>query len=340
MKRNLLSVLIGCSLLLSLSACDDKKPAEDKTASQQAEQSQVQPASSTESRDEIAQGDTEQTKMSVYIECYNEVDADIYRAVDGYADWVEDMENGPTGTEEDADDGISAVTANVAECKARIAKVASLKPALEPIDKLAVSYINSSVVMANIINEMNKYYEQQDYKDDNFVKAKALHTQFMAAFSEFKPASDAYADAIHEINDRRQAEQLKNIEAKEGKSYDYYALSIMLTSKKLNRILESEKFDTDSAMKEVQALSDQITQLGTKKEEAEKGPRMRLLRMPTFIEAAEKYQLAVKKRIRHVRDNVPYTGDMEGAPQMVDGRYENVMAMYNLMVNWFNAMYD
>lgn len=45
-------------------------------------------------------------------------------------------------------------------------------PALQPIDGVAVSYIDAAVALGNTINEMDKYYTQENYKDDAFAKGK------------------------------------------------------------------------------------------------------------------------------------------------------------------------
>lgn len=181
---------------------------------------------------------------------------------------------------------------------------------------------------------MNKYYQQQDYKDDSFAQGKILHTEFLQALAVFKPASEAYSAAIHEINNRRQEEQLKKIEQHEGKSADYYSLSIMLSSKKINQMLEPEKFDADSAMKLVKDLGEQIEQLKSKLAEAQNTNSV-------FVNAAEQYLLDAKNRVRRARDNTPLDeGDqmmMTSAPAMVDGSFAKMMTSYNSMVTWFNA---
>lgn len=46
----------------------------------------------------------------------------------------------------------------------------ALTPALQPIDGVAVSYIDAAVALGNTINEMDKYYTQENYKDDAFEK--------------------------------------------------------------------------------------------------------------------------------------------------------------------------
>ena len=48
----------------------------------------------------------------------------------------------------------------------------ALTPALQPIDGVAVSYIDAAVALGNTINEMDKYYTQENYKDDAFAKGE------------------------------------------------------------------------------------------------------------------------------------------------------------------------
>ncbi len=44
----------------------------------------------------------------------------------------------------------------------------ALIPAQQPNDGVAVSYIDPAVAVGNTINEMDKYYTQENYKDDSF----------------------------------------------------------------------------------------------------------------------------------------------------------------------------
>jgi len=58
-------------------------------------------------------------------------------------------------------------------------RVVALTPALQPIDGVAVSYIDAAVALGNTINEMDKYYTQENYKDDAFAKGTTLHQTFL-----------------------------------------------------------------------------------------------------------------------------------------------------------------
>lgn len=247
-------------MILGATGCDDLKSQKSTLTDSSATSTSV---NQNDSDAILAQ------KMNVYVECYNDIDPMILSSVKGYADWV-DMDKGPTGKERYIR-GMGDVTVDLDRCLAKITKVSSLKPELKPIDTLALNYINSSIDMKKIIREMNSYYTQENYKDDAFTKAKTLHTQFMQTLSVFKPASEAYEDAIRTMNDQRQMLQLKKIEAKEGKSFDYYSLSMMLISKKTNQLLQNDEFNVDDAMKQVQALNEHVAQLKAKQNDTKSG---------------------------------------------------------------------
>lgn len=337
MKRNLLSVAIGCALLLvGVVGCDDNKQPEKDAVPPAASAAQQASPDTPKHKPEEKQRDPESIineKMGIYIECYNDMDSTIYTSIKSYSAWLADPRTGPTGKEQYVS-GIIDIDVPYNKCQKNITAVSALKPELAPIDKLAVPYINSVIDMKKIISKMNKYYQQQDYKDDNFAQGKALHAEFLKALTTFEPASEAFSAAIHEVNNRRQEEQLKKIEEQEGKSANYYSLSIMLNSKKINQMLEPDKFDTDSAMKQVKALGEQIEQLKSKLAEAQ-------MSNTTFVDAAEQYLLAAKNRVRRVRDNTPLDDGeavlMRSAPQMVDGSFAKLMSSYNSMVSWFNS---
>ncbi|EOF5503995.1 YiiG family protein [Salmonella enterica] len=324
MKKNLLSSAIIIALIaLGTTGCDDQKSQKSTLTDSSATSTSV---NQNDSDAILAQ------KMNVYVECYNDINPMILSSVKGYADWV-DMDKGPTGKERYIR-GMGDVTVDLDRCLAKITKVSSLKPELKPIDTLALNYINSSIDMKKIIREMNSYYTQEDYKDDAFTKAKYLHTQFMQTLSVFKPASEAYEDAIRTMNDQRQMLQLKKIEAKEGKSFDYYSLSMMLISKKTNQLLQNDGFNVDDAMKQVQALNEHVAQLKAKQNDTKSGSFQR----EQFLEAADKYVLAVKTRVRRERDHIPLTDSDKENPAWAEGAFDKVIRGYNDLVTRFNLM--
>lgn len=60
----------------------------------------------------------------------------------------------------------------------------------------AVSYIDAAVALGNTINEMDKYYTQENYKDD--AVCGTLHQTFLKNLEAFEPVAESYHAAIQE----------------------------------------------------------------------------------------------------------------------------------------------
>lgn len=174
----------------------------------------------------------------------------------------------------------------------------ALTPALQPIDGVAVSYIDAAVALGNTINEMDKYYTQENYKDDAFAKGKTLHQTFLKNLEAFEPVAESYHAAIQEINDKRQLTELKNIEEREGKTFHYYSLAVMISAKQINNLISQDKFDAEAAMKKVSELETLVAQAKEMSKDS----------MNSFFTGdAGRYQIAAKKYARRIRDKVPYS---------------------------------
>lgn len=78
---------------------------------------------------------------------------------------------------------------------------------------------------------MDKYYIQENYKDDVFVKGKMLYQIFLKNLEVFEFVVEFYYVVIQEINDKCQFVELKNIEEREGKIFYYYFLVVMILVK-------------------------------------------------------------------------------------------------------------
>ncbi|MDZ8841690.1 YiiG family protein [Escherichia coli] len=345
MKRNLLSsAIIVAIMALGLTGCDDKK-AETETPppvnSQPAAPAPEAPVAKAEAKPETpAQPVVDEQavfdeKMDVYIKCYNKLQIPVQSSLARYADWLKDFKQGPTG-EERTVYGIYGISeSNLAECEKGVKSAVALTPALQPIDGVAVSYIDAAVALGNTINEMDKYYTQENYKDDAFAKGKTLHQTFLKNLEAFEAVAESYHAAIQEINDKRQLAELKNIEEREGKTFHYYSLAVMISAKQINNLISQDKFDAEAAMKKVSELETLVAQA----KEADKGG-MNF----SFINSAGQYQLEAKKYVRRVRDKVPYSDwDKEqlqdaNSSWMVDDSFPRALREYNEMVDDYNSL--
>lgn len=348
MKRNLLSsAIIVAIMALGITGCDDKKaetetppPANSQPAAPAPEAKPTEAPVAKAKPETPAQAVVDEQavfdeKMDVYIKCYNKLQIPVQSSLARYADWLKDFKQGPTGKESIVYGIYSISESNLSECEKGIKRVVALTPVLEPIDGVALNYINAAVALGNTINEMDKYYTQENYKDDAFAKGKTLHQTFLKNLEAFEPEADSYHAAIQEINDKRQLAELKNIEQREGKTFQYYSLAVMISAKQINNLISQEKFDAEAAMKKVTELETLVAQA----KEADKGG-MNF----SFINSADQYQLEAKKYVRRVRDKVPYSDwDKEqlqdaNTSWMVDDSFPRALREYNEMVDDYNRL--
>lgn len=327
-------------MALGMTGCDDKK-AETQTPPPANSQSAAPTAVKAEAKPETAAQPVVDAEavynetMNVYIKCYNKLQIPVQHSLARYVDWVKDFKQGPTGKESHVYGIYSISQSNLTECEKGIKSVVALTPALEPIDGVALNYINTAVALGNTINEMDKYYTQENYKDDAFAKGKTLHQVFVKNIEAFEPVAESYHAAIQEINDKRQLEELKNIEQREGKTFNYYSLAVMISAKQINKMISQENFDAEAAMKKVAELETLVAQA----KEVSKDSMNSL-----FTGAADRYQLAAKKYVRRIRDKVPYSDwDKEtlqdaNTSWMVQDSYPQSLRAYNEMVGNYNRL--
>ncbi|EMV9414610.1 YiiG family protein, partial [Escherichia coli] len=184
-------------------------------------------------------------------------------------------------------------------------------------------------------NEMDKYYTQENYKDDAFAKGKMLHQVFIKNVDAFKPVAESYHAAIQVINDKRQLVELKNIEQREGKTFHYYSLAVMILAKQINAMISQENVDAETAMKKVAELETLVAQA----KEVSKDSMNSL-----FTGAADRYQIAAKKYARRIRDKVPYSDSDKKKLQdattnwMVKDSYPQSLRAYNELVGSYNRL--
>lgn len=346
MKRSLLATAIVLTLI---TGCDDKNSTEPSQAAPSSSapapsdaasaktQEQAAPASDAQADQQIVHDE----KMNTYIDCYNTLQLSIYHSMDRYASWLKDLETGPTGKERIVYGTYAVSDSTIEKCQKAIPEVVKLKPALEPMDGAASAFITSAVDVANTINEINKYYEQENYKDDAFAQGKTLHQTLMKQWVTFEPAAKSYNDAIKQVEAERQVAQLKAIEQSEGKSANYYSLSIMIHSGNVNDVISTENFDADSAMKQLTDLEKTTAEFKEKlKAQSDDSHDFTM-----FISSADEYQLDAKKYIRRVRDKTPYSesenrllSDANGG-WMVEASYPRALRSYNQMVDNYNRLH-
>ncbi len=279
-------------------------------------------------------------KLNGYITCTNNVSSRVRDSGDRYFSWV-DHEKGLTGEEKHVY-GLYSFPDTKA-CKEGIAKPKDLVPDDAEIEKAADAYLAALTELEPAASTANKYYEDEDYKDDKFAKGKELHPKLEAGFKKFAEADRVLHNLVSKHNDALQLRELERIEKEEGKKLLYHTKKIVTEARHLVEIgevplneLDLEKF-TAALDKYEKALDE--GEAYAKANESEAGS-VSIYSM--FLSAATEYKKAGKSLMRRVRDKEEFTsGDkmfLKSNPAMVDGTPAKLIAEYNDLINSSNNL--
>lgn len=339
MRTTRLWLLAGCLGLLPMMGCEvvQKLTEEVKKAA--------------EAQNPAAQADEEPNpdeelglKLNHHIECINNTSGMITRSRSRYVSWFDDDEKGPTGNER-AVYGLYQVTDSIVKrCKDELTKAKGAEPETKDLDKLADKYEKALDEVVPLVEEAYKYYNQQDYKDDKFAKAKAMHAPLMKAFDAFDKADQAFRDKIAEMKDGMAERELADIEKTQGKN-------LLWHSRKLNMVARQlvETADNDIENLDLQTLEGVITDFEgavnalDKHAKANKAEVDAVMMFSSYQGNAVDLLKSAKSLMRRKRDNVKWEQSeimmMNGGnPQMVDGHPAQVVEKFNSLIKTSNNL--
>ncbi|MGC4091108.1 MAG: DUF3829 domain-containing protein [Polyangiaceae bacterium] len=146
-------------------------------------------------------------KLGEYIECLNYASKSVHDSRRRYLDWTNEK-TGPTGKERHVY-GLYEVRGD--DCLKAIDKAKTLKPQLAEIESNAEEYKAALQALTPLIAAAQKYYSQQDYKDDKMAKGKEMHGPLIAAFTKFESANQGFESKVTKMNDELGARMLERM---------------------------------------------------------------------------------------------------------------------------------
>lgn len=351
-----LACLIAVATALTVTGCGDKKNDTSLKVEVSPESASSKSGTTTDSAGSAAAQATQSVaginaaadaaavsaddKLNTYIQCFNSTNERAHTAMERYASWVKNMKTGPTGKESIVYGIYTVSESNIEDCDKPLLAAAAAAPAMPALDASAKAYSSAIVAWGKTMNEADKYYSRENYKDDAMAQGKAMHGDIVKNYENFAAASKQYNQALEEANDQRRLVQLAEIEKTEGRKFNYWNLATMASAKQLVNILEQENFDVEEASKRLKSFEETTDNLieFAKKPESEK-PMM----WSSMESELENYRTAAKQRLRRVRDKTPYTqGDRmminANSGWMIDGSPEKIIKSYNDLISRSNSL--
>ncbi|WET42204.1 DUF3829 domain-containing protein [Citrobacter enshiensis] len=272
-------------------------------------------------------------KMRIYIGCINHLQPEFDRSFIHYHSWIKDLQHGPTGNESPGA-GISEISDNhLSDCDKKISQVHTLIATPESIDTLAIDYMRRATALAAKISEIRVYYKQENYKDDGFIKGKALHGEWLKYHVPFETVANDWYAAIQKQVDEQHQKTLTEEEIVAQKNFRYYALKTTMIAQEIQKNVTMGSVDVDALKEKTSALDTLIAKLKATDEEG---------RESLFIYETQNLQTQAIKYARRMKEPTPYTRSekmrIEGMDMgyTVDGSCPAVQDKYNSVVDQYN----
>jgi hypothetical protein len=286
-------------------------------------------------------------KLNAYIACINHATGSVRRAAQGYGNWV-DKEKGITGEEKHVY-GISAI-GDQSACIDGVKKSADLEPDDPALEAAANEYVEALQAAMTVVDEAHKYYDEKNYQDDRFAKAKELHPKLVAAFEKFDVADKKLRDLVVVQNDALLERELERIEKEQGQKLRWHQAKLMNVAKKLMeatdaQITEAGELELDVAKFDpaFEAYEKQLDALVayTKSNKAETDS---VTMFSSFVREAEDLKKAGKEMSRRKRDSKKFDRaelerlsrwpeQVEGSPMKLGKLYDDLVQSSNRL-NW------
>lgn len=335
-----IALVCGTVSLLSLGGCkqisEAKKAAEAlKAAASAVADGKAGPAISSEEDKDAQLG----SKLGEYISCMNHTSKRVVDSRNRYLSWVKDEKVGPTGKERNIY-GLYEISPQT--CFNSLDKAKGMQPALPEIESAAAEYKKALEELEPIIKTANKYYDQDDYKDDKMAKGKELHPQLMNGFAKFEQVSKGFEDKVTALNDGVNARQLGRLEKDPARKLQYLSQRSLHEAKALIQLtdigelkeLDQQKFDVA-----LQAYDKTLTELDeyatSHKAEVDK-----TMMFSSFQSSTKAFLKSAKDLLRRKRDNKDFNKEFfsNSNPSMVEGHPAQVVEKYNRMINDSNNL--
>jgi hypothetical protein len=284
-------------------------------------------------------------KLNSYITCINRATSSVRRSADRYGDWV-DKDKGVTGTEKHVF-GIFEI-GDQSACIDGVKKSADLEPDDPALEAAASEYVAALQAAMTVVDEAHKYYDEKDYEDDAFAKAKELHPKLVKAFDEFEAADKKLRDLVVVQNDGLLERELERIEKEQGQKLRWHQAKLMNVAKKLMEATDAQITETGELALDVakfepafEAYEKQLDALVayTKSNKAEADS---ITMFSRFVDQAEDLKKAAKEMSRRKRDGKKFEQSelerLASWPEQVDGSPMKFGKLYDDLVQASNGL--
>ncbi len=320
----LLSVSLGCSQLAKLRRTRSDSNTANSGPDFPTPSKQASPGQTKAGLDQKAQ---------LYItKCFNPYANSVMSSYQRYTSWIKDVDNGPTGKEMNIY-GLYEIRGDGEDCSAAVKEANAMEPHIADAEQDAEEFSNALKAAISQVNNVYKYYDQGDYKDDNFQKGKQSHTALMEAFKKFETVNKKFAADLDDMENQVAEVRLAELKDDPAKKFEFTVVSFNIKAKKISSYAQHTKYE-DMSADELQTMSDELESAISAMKGSGSGNSMASM----YFNAADELLKASKELMRHIRDHKPFSSIEKSemgtsAGWMVDGSPDKVIYAYNQLLS-------
>ena len=318
----LLIVSLGCSQLAKLR---EKRTTGDNTGpAYPTPQSQGTPAQTKSGLDQ---------KTQLYItKCFNPYANSVMDSYQRYTSWIKDVDKGPTGKEMNIY-GLYEIHGSGDDCAAAVSEANAMEPHIPETEQAADEFSKALTAAIEQVNNVYKYYDQGDYKDDNFQKGKDAHAGLIQAFKAFEATDKKFGAELDDLENKVSQARLDEIRDDPSKKFEYTLIDFNMKAKRISSYVQHTKYP-DMTADELQKLADDLEPAINAMKDAGKTRTMASM----YFNSADEFLKNTKELMRRIRDHKPFDSFEKGelgtaAGWMVEGSPDKVIYSYNQLIN-------
>jgi len=272
-------------------------------------------------------------KTQLYIsKCFNPYANSVMSSYQRYASWIKDMDKGPTGRESIVY-GLYEIHGDGEDCAKAVAEANSMEPHVADAEQTADEFSKTLKDTIEKVNDVYKYYDQDDYKDDNFQKGKEAHAGLVQSFKNFEAVDKKFSSILDHLETKVSHARLDEIGSDPNGRFEYTVIDFNMKAKKIVNYVQRTKYQ-DMTADEIQKLTDDLEPAINAMKDAGKGKSV----ASVYFNSADELLKSVKELMRRIRDHKPFDSiekDELGtsAGWMVEGSPDKVIYSYNQLIN-------
>ena len=330
---NILTAIFALSILLTFSlGCGVLSKIREKRAAEQSERDvPAFPTPEKATAEDVKGGISEKTQLYI-TKCFNPYANRVMDSYQRYTSWVKNEAAGPTGRESIVY-GLYDVSGDGEDCIAAVSQAQEMEPELPEVEQTAGQYSAALKEAIYQIRGVYKYYDQEDYKDDKFVKGKEAHASLIAAFKKFEEVNKSFAAQLDDLESKVNEAQLDELRGDPAKKFEFSVVDFNVKAKKISSFVQRTPYASMNA-DELQNLNDELEPaINAMKAEGE-GKMMASM----YFSAADDLLKASKELMRRIRDKEPFDSFEKGilgtsGGWMVNGSPDKVIWAYNQLIS-------